>query len=248
MSLAMKYNMKKRMAKGGASCEACKGGECMEHGGEVKSHLENGSEEHSSGHSREEAIKKAKELRDQGIHGSIHHGEGPKSGPKSKYSVRVPQSHKMADGGDVEPKPSPTVSPERKKAADAMRSSFNDPQSASGAWDKIKQGFMEGSGTAMAQPKAEGGEMHDDDLVMKIMKKRYSQGGQVANDVGTGQEADKLPNQFDDLVLDDDLEFHETGANSGDELGDEAEDEDRRDIVKKIMKSRAKKDRMPRPA
>ncbi len=86
-------------------------------------------------------------------------------------------------------------------------------------------------------------------MIDHIMKKRaYSKGGMVANDVGTGQEADKLPNQFDDLVLRDDLESSYTGANSGDELGNAQEDEDRRDIVAMIMKSRKKKDRLPSPA
>lgn len=34
MSMAMKYRMKQKMTKGGeAECMACKGGECMEHGG-----------------------------------------------------------------------------------------------------------------------------------------------------------------------------------------------------------------------
>lgn len=75
----------------------------------------------------------------------------------------------------------------------------------------------------------------------------YSKGGMVANDVGEGQEADKLPNQFDDLVLRDDMEEHYTGANSGDEIGDKQEDEDRRDMVAMIMKSRKKKDRLPSP-
>ena len=39
-----------------------------------------------------------------------------------------------------------------------------------------------------------------------------------------------------------------TGANSGDEIGNEQEDEDRRDIVSRIMKSRRLMDRNPRPA
>ena len=53
--------------------------------------------------------------------------------------------------------------------------------------------------------------------------------------------ADFSPNEFDDLVLRDDLEQHYTGANSGDELDDEQEDADRHDIVARIMRSQAKK-------
>lgn len=116
-----------------------------------------------------------------------------------------------------------------------------------------------GCGAAMCHggKMAEGGEVatpkhnmqamiEDDDMISRIMKKRYSEGGVVANE--TKETADEEPNEFDDLVKDDDLEFSETGANSGDELGDEAEDEDRKDIVSRIMKSRAKKDKNPRPA
>lgn len=85
-------------------------------------------------------------------------------------------------------------------------------------------------------------------MVDRIMKARkYSQGGMVANDVGVA-EADKLPAEYDDLVLRDDLEFSYDAANSGDELGSEAQDERDADMVSRIMRSRAKKDRNPRPA
>jgi hypothetical protein len=84
---------------------------------------------------------------------------------------------------------------------------------------------------------------------MKQYQKMFSKGGQVANDVGVA-EADKDPAEYDDLVLrDDDMEDADyTGENSGDELSSPGEDERRKDIIYRIMKSRAKKDRMPRPA
>jgi len=91
-------------------------------------------------------------------------------------------------------------------------------------------------------------------LIKKIMMSRakgYSEGGKVANE-DHGPMDSRLAgfkqNEFDDLALRDDLEESYTGKNSGDELGDAQEDSDRRDIVSRIMKSRAKKDRMPRPA
>jgi hypothetical protein len=96
-----------------------------------------------------------------------------------------------------------------------------------------------------------------DDLVDRIMQQhskdfsseaRLSEGGMVANGGEDEDLADFSPNEFDDLALRDDLESSYTGANSGDELGDEQEDEDRKDIVARIMKSRAKKDKLPRPA
>lgn len=69
----------------------------------------------------------------------------------------------------------------------------------------------------------------------------YSEGGRVAN--GDGD-----PPHIDELALDDDLEFSDTGANSGDELGDSQEESDRKGIVDRIMHSLAKKDKPPRPA
>jgi hypothetical protein len=95
--------------------------------------------------------------------------------------------------------------------------------------------------------------MDDSGSIMRIMAKRkkMSKGGMVANggDDDTDRLAGSSPDNFDDLALDDDLEFSYTGANSGDELGNAAEDEDRKDTVSRIMKQRAaKKNSNPRPA
>lgn len=92
----------------------------------------------------------------------------------------------------------------------------------------------------------------EDDLVSRALKSRknmYSEGGKVANE---GEDemshmADSDPNEFDDLALEDDLKSSYTGANSGDELGDAQEDQDRDDIVSRVMASRRKKDRLPNP-
>lgn len=107
---------------------------------------------------------------------------------------------------------------------------------------------------------AEGGRIGDDyqtsahemDMVGRIMAQRqrsYSKGGRVANS-GMGDlddMADGQPNNFDDLSLRDDLESSNSGANDGDDLGNAREDKDRRDIVARIMASRAKRGRMPSP-
>jgi len=128
------------------------------------------------------------------------------------------------------------------------------------AWDKITEQrpvghrtrtelMAEGGCVSEGCPGCESCLSDSDPVVMKVMMGRakgYSEGGKVAN--SDEIEAGFMPNEFDDLHLRDDLEEHYTGANSGDELGDEQEDEDRADIVKRIMKSRAKKDRMPNPA
>ena len=100
---------------------------------------------------------------------------------------------------------------------------------------------------------------HDeDDLVARIMhmpskdfshEARLSMGGRVANaDHGMNDEdlAGFSPNEFDDLVLRDDLEStYGEDDNSGDALSDAQEDHDRQDIVARIMASQRKKSKMP---
>lgn len=97
------------------------------------------------------------------------------------------------------------------------------------------------------------GPEHELDMIERILMRRhkgkeYSEGGKVANDDHPFEFDFDTPNEFDDLVLRDNLESSYTGKNSGDELGNEQEDEDRSDTVSKIMASRRKKDRNPRPA
>ena len=96
------------------------------------------------------------------------------------------------------------------------------------------------------------GDMYDD-LVDRIMDHRemMSEGGMVAN--GGDDDLDKLadgkPAEFDDLVLDDHLESHYgDDDNAGDALGNKQEDEDRADIISRIMRQRSMKQRNPRPA
>lgn len=92
---------------------------------------------------------------------------------------------------------------------------------------------------------------HGGDVVDRIMHKgmkKMSEGGRVANDDFGPEQEDMIgfkENEFDDLPLRDDLEQHYTGANSGDELDNEEQEEDRHDIVGRIMRSLGKKDRMP---
>lgn len=162
-------------------------------------------------------------------------------------SHMCPMCHggKMAEGGIPEEMPMPMPRPmdDRKhRVADSMKKAFGSYSDGGFVHEEEASGYEK-----MPEEYAGDEESEDEDRVGRIMRKRhYSKGGRVANE--TPIKADFEENQFDDLAKDDDLEFHETGANSGDELGDEQEDDDRRDIVKRIMKSRSKKDRMPRPA
>lgn len=115
------------------------------------------------------------------------------------------------------------------------------PEGACSAHGKMGCGMCHGG------EYAKGGEVDEDhDMVGRIMSKMMSKGGMVAND--TESDIEDAPASFDDLVLDDDLESSYTGADSGDEIGNATEDEGRHDIVSRILKSFAKKDRMPRQA
>ncbi len=88
---------------------------------------------------------------------------------------------------------------------------------------------------------AQGGEVTTEDraldLVGKIMAGRKSPGS-IANDVGVA-EADKLPAEYDELVLSGGLGEDESGP--GNEMGNEALEEEDSDVVSKIMSSRRKK-------
>ena len=112
---------------------------------------------------------------------------------------------------------------------------------------KMSEGCMEhgtpGCAMCYGGKMAEGGEVDDgsEGIVDRIMK-RFSKGGEVAND--TPVTADFEDNQFDDLVKDD----NEETSYVDDGPGDMQEDDDRHDIVSRIMRSNKKKDRMPRPA
>jgi hypothetical protein len=85
------------------------------------------------------------------------------------------------------------------------------------------------------------------DIVDRIIRRRMSEGGRVANQEH-GPDDDDLagfsPAEYDDLVLDDYLEPHYPAENR-DLIGNEKEDEEDRDIVSRIMKSRRLRDKMP---
>ncbi len=89
------------------------------------------------------------------------------------------------------------------------------------------------------------------DMVGRIMAQRYSEGGRVANmdhgqtdaDADESAEYDKglagfHMNEFDDLALRDDLSSEYTGANSGDELGNDRTSHDQESDVERIMRQR----------
>lgn len=248
MSMAIKYAMMKhgkKMAKGGPceehgtqGCEMCHGGKMAE-GGEADL----------------EKLKMAqKEKYSTGIHkpnyegiGSSPAGSITRAAHKGTTSMSKKELHDMAKQEhhkvlhDMKHMKKPHLYADGGFIDEEEASGYHEMPSKDEEEPDVYRGYM-----------AQGGSVEDegpDDMVGRIMKHRmkgYSKGGRVSNE--TPITADFEPNQFDDLVSRDDLEHHYTGKNSGDEIGDEQEDEDRRDIVKRIMRSRHKKDRMPHPA
>lgn len=116
-------------------------------------------------------------------------------------------------------------------------------------------GEMESGYEDMPHPEMDKGDRYDD-LVDRAIEHMYaeggcmySEGGMVADggDADMSEMADGKPNNFDDLALRDGLEEHYTGVNSGDEHGNAQEDEDRHDIVARVMRKMAKQHN-PRPA
>jgi hypothetical protein len=119
-----------------------------------------------------------------------------------------------------------------------------------GMMKRAEGGGCEGEGCRSPRCFAHGGlvdaETDDDggefgDLVGRIMAKRLSKGGMVAND--TAPEAPFEENEFDLLVKDGGLEAGEEGSN---EHGDDSLDDESDDFVSRVMKKR--KDKNPRPA
>ncbi len=166
----------------------------------------------------------------QGEHSSLNQlgnrseGAGDSNSVPSRVrKIMMSREQGYSKGGDV--------------SADDSKKLLSQPSVAKPAAQEEKSGaFKMGEGLAQG--------------VNKIAKS-FSEGGRVANSdhgVDDSRLAGFSPNEFDDLSLRDDLEFSYTGANSGDEISDEQEDKDRRDIVSRIMRSRSKKDRMPSPA
>lgn len=163
----------------------------------------------------------------------------------SQHAMEDQSGYQMHKGNDLR------MSPEAVSEDDRPRNAFRsrETQMQEHMPRPSNDSYQEMPGQAMVDP-PHGGDDQPEGIVDRIMRQRarmYSEGGKVANETEVDS-ADHMPAQYDDLVLDDDLEQHDTGANSGDGLDDAQENHDRNDIVARIMKSRAKRDRMPNPA
>lgn len=240
MSFAAKYAMKKRMSRcaHGGSIGNCK--MCMAEGGDVM-------EDRPANIDPEKAKQMAGSMRKAFGYakgGGVHNADPFWDPDKIDY---IEQAKGQSEAGGHSRMDSPRHKEHAKKI---HREKLNELKSMKKPHLYAEGGEVDEMAEydPMEHPQDKMNMMaeEEDDMIARIMRKRYSEGGKVANQ--TEPMADEEPTEFDDLVKDDDLDFHYDGANSGDELGDEAEDMNRRDIVERIMRSRAKKDKMPRPA
>lgn len=246
--MALKYGMKKRMARGGMLTDSGYQSECnSDCNYPCAVHPESsGFVEHEGDDVKKNGMAMSEDDRRLGQHGE------DEQGPDSVY---------MAQGGYMKGINKQSAN-RQYGTSDAghfakYKTSGNDGskeytnEKAKGEHRKVLDEMKE-----MPKPKlpmAEGGMLTDSgyqtdaemlDMVGRIMAKRqmhYSEGGKVAN--SDLPEADFMPNEFDDLHLRDDLESSYTGANSGDELGGPSKD----DMVARIMMKR-RKQHNPNPA
>ena len=171
----------------------------------------------------------------------------------SDMAMKYAMKKRMAKGGkvptiEIKPHP-PEIAELSKEQVDDARKRFAEKPSGKPAEHDPFADY--GHGYVPKKKMAEGGLVDDEheqdaDMIARIMHKRkmYSEGGKVANDVGVA-EADKMPAEYDDLVLRDDLESSYDGENSGDMDGSKL-NQDEGDMISRIMKKR--KQTNPRPA
>lgn len=235
MSLAIAYAMKKKkMAKGGAIEDAV-----METPELPMSDLAKGMKKafHAPGYAKGGDVEGV-HYRVKGVHEKLHPEVAPKGVSAAGTSVRDAREHPHK-GHMAEAKE------EHREVLKEMHEMKGHDRKymAEGGEACVNCGHMAG------HPVENQDMGEEEDMIGRIMKKRvghYSEGGKVANE--TEPKADFEEAEYDDLVKDDELEEHYTGKNSGDEVGNEAEEEDEKDVVSRIMKSRKKKDKMPHPA
>lgn len=185
------------------------------------------------------------------------------------------KAKKMKDGGDVDPafwnrvdkNGSNTAEQWGEKANNATLSPYS-PEYIGEQKDAMRRAPMKmADGGMIEDDEMESGyesepEEHDesneeaksdDSIVDRIMSKRqmYAEGGVVADE---GEDelshmADSADNDFDYLATGDlDDSSSNSGSSDGDELGNHQEEEDRKDIVARIMRQRSMKQHNPKPA
>ncbi len=215
----MKYAMQKRAKK---ACE-CGGAGCemcgMAKGGEVKAKKE--PESVGKTRSGKDIYPHHKDPRHKGYTREDH-----EDAMEHHKNAQGPLNHDLHQLGRKHP---------------TSESGFGTPMKTLASKRDYHAKMAQHHSDSMDEPEnmAEGGMVgDDDDLVGRIMSKRKGE-----------PMADFESNDFDymdQIPPIDEADY--TGKNSGDEKGDKEVDDEEKDVVSRVMKSRKKGDRMPRPA
>ncbi len=230
--LAIAYGMKKKMAKGGSVYKT--------HAKEMRKYGDQSEKQEGVHVSRGIGGMNKEKF------GESHAGYSAKEKMSPEHAEQAKAEHYKVLG-EMEHMGKPNIKGLAEGGeADPYHDSLHDPEFHG---EEEASGFVSHEGNHISHNEA--AESEDDEMIARIMSKReqmYSKGGRVANDDHAFEYEFEEPANHDDLSRRDNLSFAYTGANSGDELGDERLDHDNNDIVSRVMKSRRKKDRLPNPA
>ncbi len=220
MSMAIKYGMQKR-AKAAGACSAHGAqdcGECMAEGGQVHEKLDYTELKPGDRKGQSRAGVEVREAKRQRGYGDADSESRAKRAEGRAKDEHHAVLHDLKESGKKD----------RKNLADG---GYVDDEPHPTSTATIDQDKADKAAKSMrdAFHFADGG------VVDRIMKSRK------------GESADEQPNDFENPIdVPDDADY--TAENSGDNLGNEALDENDADLIRRIMRSRAKKDSNPRPA
>ena len=210
-----------------------------------KEEMASGYMSHESAAAKHNAAAMHEDERKLGQHGMME--EGPYDGYAKGGAVKKKMAKIIVSGGDPmsakiqsKLKAGQPLSPEERQVLDArLKTNYEfEPYELEAPKEQMAHGGFIGSHQ---------GPEHAQDMVGRVMAKKmkhYSMGGVVANDTDMDY-AKKEPAEYDYLVKEGGDSFHYTGANSGDELQTAGEMSRKEQMLRKIMASRAKKDKMP---
>lgn len=188
---------------------------------------------------------KSKKAFGENVEAEMHEGKPQDQSLAIAYAMKRKAQHR-AQGGEMMPESSmatPHLPMGKKQRAMAA---FHGKRMADGGYVEEEKSSGYGSEPEEHDVHNMSAEHEDMDMIDSIMARRMSEGGMIAND--DEPIIDSMPAEYDDLALRDDLESHYgDDDNSGDALGNKTHDEEDKDMIAQIMRSRAKKDRLPNP-
>ena len=201
---------------------------------------------------------KSKKAFEQNLKTEIEEGTPMKQSLAIAYALKR-KAKKMADGGQVEHEAAESDAVERQEHQEPQHDLVDRQEQSKPLKQLAEGGDIEEDSVDRQEHKAPQKDLVDhSDPSKPIIMQKLAKGGVVDRIMakrkgplaeameGEAEEdhlADSEENEFDDVVKEDSAESH---IPSDEEHSDEQEDEDRKDIVSKIMASRRLKDKMPK--